>query len=83
MKIVGYEKSSGNFNGINYNNVYLYVSQEIKPEKGKGVKVYRNKVKADLFNDWCLDSGLSDPQDCLGVDVRFMYDSYGNIVELQ
>lgn len=83
MKILGYEKSSGNFNGINYNNVYLYCADAIRPEKGKGVKVYRNKVKADLFNDWCQDADLKDWQDCIGCNVRFMYDSYGNIVELQ
>lgn len=83
MKILGYEKSSGNFNGINYNNVYLYCADTIKPEKGHGIKVYRNKVKADLFNDWCSDAGIQDWQDAVGQNVRFMYDGYGNIIEVQ
>lgn len=72
-KIVGYEIQKGEYQGKEYNNVRLYIQSDIS-RNGFGIRCSYVKVKRDL-----LPIALDNILDCT---VQFMYDRFGNVVQV-
>lgn len=78
MKILGYEISEGKFKDIPYKNVILYLQDNEILKDGKGVRVFRQKVKYNLFVDF-LNNNKLDWDYIVGLSVNVLFNRFGNV----
>ena len=78
MKCIGYTKSSGEYEGYQYNNVNLHcIAREGDGKRSAGQLVEIHKVKADVLTKLGLK-----PEDMLNKEVRIMYDKYQKVTDV-
>lgn len=76
MIIIGVTRRQGGFNGMHYDNYYLYFENP-NVKTLWGIAPQFEKVPADVVNAF---GGVDALQ---GADIRFVYNKYGKVVEIQ
>ena len=83
-KVVGFQKFAGEFKGRPYSNYHLTVL-EPWTENDKDCVGYRAKVysgKTELVDRWMAENKLNQ-QTISGVEIKFYFDEYGKINQIQ
>ena len=71
MKLMGYQKYSGDFEGRAYSGYYLWTQNESRQNVvGNAYDVH--KVSTDVFNSFLTNFGGA-PEKCIGADVLVAY----------
>lgn len=76
MQIIGVTRRQGDFNGMHYDNYYLYFENP-NVKTLFGIAPQFEKVSVDVVNSF---GGVEALQ---GADIRFVYNKYGKVVEIQ
>ena len=76
MIIIGAIRRQGEFNGLHYDNYYLYFENP-NVKTLFGIAPQFEKVSFDVVNAF---GGVDALQ---GADIRFVYNKYGKVVEIQ
>ena len=76
MVIIGAVRRQGEFNGLHYDNYYLYFENP-NVKTLFGIAPQFEKVGVDGVNAF---GGIDALQ---GVDIRFVYNKYGKVIEIQ
>ena len=83
-KIIGVQKSVGDFNGHPYSNYRITCSEEYaetaKDCYGSTAKVYTGKT--ELLDKWMANNNL-DPKSLIGLNVEMYFDPNGKISLIQ
>ena len=83
-KITGFEEESGNYEGINYHNVNLYLEQMCNSRSGgksAGIKTFKAKVKWGVVEEFLKASKMELDYLC-GIRIDCDYDQYKNVKRL-
>lgn len=83
MKVVGVRHETGNFNGIAYDNYYLFgVGAQNNNETSQyyGVCPQCVKVKASILHQVCAPDKVAK---LIDREVEFLYDSYKKVALVQ
>lgn len=85
-RIAGFEEVSGEYNGMNYHNVNLYIEQLTKSNftngKAGGYKTFKVKVKYSVIETFMKAAKLQDLDYLCNLNVDANYDQYQNVKEL-
>ena len=76
MIIIGATRRQGDFNGLHYDNYYLYFENPNVKTLFRIAPQFE-KVGVDVVNSF---GGIEALQ---GADIRFVYNKYGKVVEIQ
>ena len=87
-KILGYEIVKGNFEGHDYENIYLTLEKNFskeKKEKGlvSGTCANVVKVKASVVRDFETGLRINGHGGLIGKNIRILYDSFNKPAMLQ
>ena len=74
MKCVGVKRSTGVYQGNNFDNVNVYVTTQMTPEQGVGSKCESIKVKTSLFDKVLSEKGFKSYENVLNKSVTVFYD---------
>lgn len=77
MKIVGVGRSSGNYEGHDYDNFIVHALENDKNVTGQRANIV--KVKADVFHRDLSAVADADMSKLLGLMVEFAYDRFGKV----
>lgn len=87
-KILGYEIVKGNYQGIDYENVYLTLEKTFSKEKIDSKMVVGTcasviKVKASVVRAFELELGMKGKNGLIGKNIRILFDSYNKPAMIQ
>lgn len=79
IKVVGVSERKGNYQGVDYHNVYLHTTREAD-NGGIGLIAEQMKIKfANVQNVFGKPMSVADWQNLLGHEVSCAYNRFGNI----
>lgn len=80
MLITGCDHSTGEYQGIKYDNYILY-----SPLDGTvfGSKTKSIKIRKKLLDDWLVESHIDDIKYIQNMDLEFYYDQYGRVNKIE
>lgn len=82
MKVIGFKKSSGEYQGRSYSNYRIYLTGTIS-DGGFGYSCESVKVPVSVFDDFVktyVPSG--DLNKILGLDLDISYNKYGQVSKI-
>lgn len=87
-KILGYEIVKGNYQGIDYENIYLTLEKSLSKEKKESGMVAGTcanvvKVKASVVRDFETGLRINGHGGLIGKNIRILYDSFNKPAMLQ
>lgn len=82
MKIIGVKRSTGVYQGNNFDNVNLFVTYPLVSEQGVGIKCECIKVKTSLFEKVLSEKGFKSYENVLNKEVSVFYDRFGRVCEV-
>lgn len=77
-KVVGVSERKGNYQGVDYHNVYLHITRDA--ENGFGLIAEQIKIKfANVPNVFGKAMSAADWQNLLGHEISCAYNRFGNV----
>lgn len=78
-KVVGVRHATGTFEGNNYDNFILYVTDSANDQNSYGICPQAVKVKAKVFYQFVAPDKIKN---VLNKDLEIYYDAYKNVCKL-
>ena len=78
MRILGFYRKSGEYQGTQFDNYYLFLASPIDQD-GYGYQVDKVKCKSSILKEFLSSNNISNDKDLINIDVVIYFDKYRNL----